>query len=101
MLAIDDFGRPRRRAISLGPAASPSLSARTSRIVAARVTAGASESASAGGEALSSALASTDRGATAATRVPLSPLSLAMCKPLVSTAAVLDCGQYGGCRTAY
>src|SRR5690242_14665724 len=44
MLAIDDFGRPRRRASSLGPAARLPFSARTSRINAARVTAGASDS---------------------------------------------------------
>ena len=47
MLAIDDFGRPRRRASSLGPTASEAVSARTSRISAARVTAGARDSGSA------------------------------------------------------
>ena len=45
MLAIEDFGMPSRRASSLGPAGSPAASARTSRMRAARVTAGASESA--------------------------------------------------------
>src|SRR6478609_3325821 len=44
MFAIDDFGRPSRRASSLGPRARPAPSARTSRIAAARVTAGASDS---------------------------------------------------------
>ena len=47
MLAIDDFGRPSRRASSLGPTASVADSARTSRISAARVTAGARDSGSA------------------------------------------------------
>ena len=46
MFAIDDFGSPSRRASSLGPAATPPFSASRSRITAARVTAGASESAS-------------------------------------------------------
>ena len=47
MLAIDDFGSPSRRASSLGPTASVADSARTSRISAARVTAGARDSGSA------------------------------------------------------
>src|SRR5919107_5393094 len=44
MFAIDDFGRPSRRDSSLGPSAAPPSSARASRIAAARVTAGASDS---------------------------------------------------------
>ncbi len=47
---------------------------------------------------------SGDRGGerTAASRVPLSSLSLAICKPLVSQLSPYwTCGQYGGCRTAY